>query len=94
MSRIKLFVVYLLAVPGCGMAGENQYPEEVRANYIEACAARGVQENNCECSLRGLEDKLTYAEFEKLDQAIRDGDAGASEKLQTLMQAIWRDCEV
>lgn len=79
---------------GCDRPDTAQYPDDVRKNYIQACASQGQTESACECTLEGLEDRLSYTEFKELDEAIRAEDKQAQARLQNVMQTVQRNCGI
>ncbi len=84
----------ILLLAGCEQQGEHQYPDDVRNNYIQAWVSRGQAETACECTLAGLEDRLSYNEFKELDDAIRADDKQAQTRLQNMMQTVQRNCGI
>lgn len=89
---LTALVVLALGLIACNNASAGRYPEEVRNNYLQACTEKGTTIVDCKCTLRGLEQRLSHEEFMKLDEAIRNGDQDARQRLQGMMQEIGKEC--
>lgn len=89
---LSVAVVLAVGLAGCDSADAARYPDEVRNNYLQACTESGSAIVDCECSLQGLEQRLSHEEFMQLDEAIREGDRAARQRLQDIMQDIQEDC--
>jgi hypothetical protein len=61
--------VFLLSA--CGDDGE--YPQEVVDNFMAGCTSQpGATEGYCRCSIREIQEKVSFEEFRKLESSIGD----------------------
>jgi serine/threonine protein kinase len=64
------------------------YPESVINAFVTACErTSGGQRKTCECAIGKLQDTLPYAEFEKADQALREGKSADPDAQKAITDA-------
>lgn len=84
--RIMTGAVLLAALAGCGGQAPGGYPEKDRQAVLTACKGGGAPEQVCECALKKIEAKFTYAEFSAWNTALeqgRDHPASAQAEVMT-----------
>lgn len=60
-----------------GLQPANNYPQEVKENFVKSCVAGGGETDTCECMINRLEETLTFQEFYEADQeAAKTGVLG------------------
>jgi len=82
----------MFALASCASTSpDSQYPDDVRANFMEACVAQsGATEASCGDCLVALENEYTFDEFVALDAAMREGTVEPAE--QERFDAIVAEC--
>jgi hypothetical protein len=76
---MKILIVLLLAftIASCGSSNKpgEKYPDQVRTNFINGCAAKLPPEykKNCECMLEQVEKKYSLADYVQVEQDIKAG---------------------
>jgi hypothetical protein len=75
---MKILIVLFLAVTitSCGSSNAgNKYPEQVRTNFVNGCAAKLPPEykKNCECMLEQIEKKYSLADYAQVEQDMKAG---------------------
>ena len=78
-----LAVAFLFLAAACGSGGEQRYPDEVRRDYLDSCAAGGSGQAYCDCTLEFFEQRYTFAELEDLVEAV-----DRSERLDEFLAVI------
>lgn len=69
--RIIMSAAALAVLAGCnGAAG---YPEKDRQAVLTSCKASGAPAQVCECALKKIEAKFSYAEFKEWNTALEQG---------------------
>lgn len=66
---------------GCG-GGSHRYPAEAESNFLSSCQSSATQSGAsssrgrtfCQCVLTGLEKKVSYTEFKRVDTQVTLGD--------------------
>ena len=92
MKHVMTALLLTFALTGAAACGDddggsensakagNEYPSQVRENFLKSCDAQpNASRSVCECTLDKVEKTVSYDDFKKADQAIRD-DAGAKPK--------------
>jgi hypothetical protein len=76
---MKVLVVLLFAVSitSCGSSNKpgEKYPDQVRANFVNGCAAKLPPEykKNCECMMELVEKKYSLADYTQVEKDIKAG---------------------
>lgn len=76
---MKLLTVLFLSIiiTSCGSSSKpgEKYPAQVRANFINGCAAKlpDGYSKNCECMLEQIEKKYSLTEYTKLEEDMKAG---------------------
>ncbi len=75
---MKALIVLLLVVTisSCGSSSAgNKFPEQVRTNFVNGCAAKLPPEfkKNCECMLEQIEKKYSLADYTQVEQDMKAG---------------------
>jgi uncharacterized lipoprotein YehR (DUF1307 family) len=75
---MKILIALLLAVAitSCGSSSAgNKFPEQVRTNFVNGCAAKLPPEykKNCECMLEQIEKKYSLADYVQVENDIKAG---------------------
>jgi hypothetical protein len=88
------FAVLTLGLAACGgvdndsKAG-NKYPSEVEDNFMSACkTSSNGKEDACKCALKKLEETVSYDDFKKADEAIREGGKASGDTSKRIADAI------
>lgn len=64
------------SAPAPAPAASEEYPAEIRANFVASCAAQpGASEEMCNQCFEVVQQEFSYDEFIDLDTAIRNGTA-------------------
>ncbi len=73
-ARRPALLVACLAVlaSGCNRK-ESTFPEEIAANFLRTCRARGGSDASCRCSLDQLEQRFTVEEYRALETRLVPG---------------------
>jgi hypothetical protein len=91
----RLLLASAVAMGLLGTAAFQQpgapYPQGVRTSFVDDCVSEGATRQQCECALRHLERRLTYAQYQEWDTAIR---AGRDHPLTPLAYEIVSACLV
>jgi hypothetical protein len=73
--RIVMSAVALAALAGCGgEATPGNYPEKDRQAVLTSCRGSGAPAQVCECALKKIEAKFTYAEFISWNAALEKSE--------------------
>jgi hypothetical protein len=86
-----------IALAGCGGDSSSsgttgKYPKQVEQNFLRSCTAQPkANKAYCQCALSKIEDKLSYEDFKKADQAI-SGLNGAPAKAKRAFQSAVAGC--
>jgi hypothetical protein len=52
---------------------EGEYPHEVIDNFMAGCTSQpGATEGYCRCSIREIQEKVSFEEFRELESSIGD----------------------
>jgi len=78
-----------LALGGCGGddGDGNDYPQSAVDNFTRSCEQQGASRAACSCSIERIQDRYTFAEFQKIDE-----DAGTGRSLPAAIAKIAEDC--
>ncbi|MBK8519491.1 MAG: hypothetical protein IPL54_00965 [Chitinophagaceae bacterium] len=75
--KIIIAFIFAVAITSCGSSSKpgEKYPDQVRANFINGCAAKlpDGYKKNCECMLEQIEKKYSIAEYTKLEEDMKAG---------------------
>lgn len=77
----------LLLAVSCGGKKNDDYPVQVRQNFLSACQRQGSTAKLCSCSLEKLEAKYSLAEYTKLEQALVTGQR-ANELIDVIQSCL------
>jgi hypothetical protein len=67
----------------------NKYPSDVEDNFMKACkTSSGGKEDACKCALKKLEETVSYDDFKKADEAIREGGKASGDTAERIQDAI------
>lgn len=85
MSGVKCAAItaLILLLAACGSGGEQRFPDEMRADYMNSCLAGGSGEAYCRCTLEYIETRYTEKELEELISAV-----DRSERLGEFLEII------
>lgn len=88
MKQIAVILVLAAALTGCSTDSQggddvNVWPEEIRANFSEACVAgaeesgadSGEAQSYCSCVLSELQRRYSAADFAEAEQKMLNGEA-------------------
>jgi hypothetical protein len=70
--QLSLLALVVAAIAGCGGGGSDQYPANVRANYLKSCEANSPAKV-CDCTLKWIEKHVSLSRFEAGDKKVRQG---------------------
>ena len=65
-----LGVALALLMAACSGSGQRRYSDEVRANFLTACGARGASSEYCRCFLEYMEARETEREFLRMEAEL------------------------
>jgi len=65
-----LGVALVLLMAACSGSDQTRYSDEVRANFLTACGARGASSEYCRCFLEYMEARRTEREFLRIEAAM------------------------
>ncbi len=75
--KIIIAFIFAVSITSCGSSSKpgEKYPDQVRTNFINGCAAKlpDGYKNNCECMLEQIEKKYSIAEYTKLEEDMKAG---------------------
>jgi hypothetical protein len=61
------------AVLLCACGDDGDYPEEVVDNFMAGCTAQPeVTKSSCRCSIREIQENVSFEEFQRLKSSITD----------------------
>jgi hypothetical protein len=67
----------------------SKYPDDVRENFMKACeASSNGKTAACDCALKKLEETVSYDDFKKADEAIREGGEASGSTADRIQDAI------
>ena len=72
-SKYILALVLIVSACGGGTGFSEDYPNEAKDNFIEACLGEGGGRDSCECALDAFTQNIDYGTFKIMDAAIRIG---------------------
>ena len=90
----------LVGAVGCGDDGGRdsssepggKYPEEVRKTFLDSCDSQpNATRSTCECALDKVEKTVSFDEFKKADEAIREDPKARPPGYDKLIKAA-REC--
>lgn len=72
MKKISFLFAALCLIYGCGSG--KTYPEQVKQNFINGCAAK-VKGNTgiCDCLFEKIQNKYSYIEYVKIEEKMKGG---------------------
>jgi hypothetical protein len=71
---------------------DGEYPQVAIDNFTRSCEAQsGATASRCKCAIDNLQEKLPYADFVRIDGAIRKGGTEAQQGLAEI-QGIIAEC--
>jgi len=86
-----LWAVAVLVMPASLVASETSkfaYPSEVTRTFLRGCQINPSNSKEfCQCSLQGLQEKYSFADFTKLDATVRE-----TRQVPPEVQAIFGKC--
>ena len=65
-----LGVALMLLMAACSGSGQTRYSDEVRANFLTACGARGASSEYCRCFLEYMEARETERVFLRMEAEL------------------------
>jgi hypothetical protein len=75
--RVLIALFFTVTIMSCGNSTKpgEKYPEQVRTNFINACAGKLAPEykKNCECMLEQIEKKYSLTDYIKLEADMKAG---------------------
>ncbi|WP_143571006.1 hypothetical protein [Tessaracoccus sp. ZS01] len=80
-NALMIGAVLLLGLSACGgSTPENDYPAEVRTNFLDACVAQpGATSSMCSKCLEAVEDEFSLGEFVELEAGLTAGTASRAD---------------
>ena len=105
MKNVMTAVVLSLALAGAaGCGGDDggsessskepggKYPEQVRKTFLDSCDSQpNATRKTCECALDKVEKTVSFDEFKKADEAIREDPNAKPPGYDKLIKAA-REC--
>ena len=79
-------VALVLLMAACSGTGQTRYSDEVRANFLTACGARGASSEYCRCFLEYMEARRTEREFLRIEAAM-DSEGTVDDVLYEAVEA-------
>ena len=75
LKKLLNLLTHALLVFACGGGTDfsEDYPNEAKDSFIQACLAEGGGRDSCECALDAFTQNIDYATFKVMDSAIRIG---------------------
>ena len=75
--KIFFAFIFVVTISSCGSSNKpgEKYPNPVRNNFINGCAAKlpDGYKKNCECMLEQIEKKYSLAQYKKLEEDMKAG---------------------
>ena len=83
-----IYAALLIAAQPAFAADANRFPSQFADSYLDGCVNRGRQHGDdeayvkyfCNCTLRILEEKYSFDEFQRLDEYRRRGKTPQDDK--------------
>ncbi len=80
--KILFVLIFAVVITSCGSSNKpgEKYPEQVRTNFINACAGKLPEgySKNCECMLEQIEKKYSLSDYTKVENNLKaDKDVSA-----------------
>lgn len=84
--RIIVLLLPLIFMLVACSSGPNNYSDEVRRNFLEACEVNGTA-SYCACALEATEARLSEAELTRVDIAVALGQNVDERTMDALIEA-------
>ena len=62
-----LLFALLLVLSACSPKETDEYPEQVRENFVTSCSAGGAPEETCACMFDEIEETIPFEEYAELE---------------------------
>ena len=67
----------------------SDYPQAAIDNFLDSCTAQpGATDSECECAIDEIQAELPYEEFEKVDEALREGRDPPADSREAINDAV------
>lgn len=77
-----------LAFLGLCLGGSAySYPASVRDHFVQSCLAQNGEPATCGCVFDAIQARMPYADFERFDRQVADGEAVDPDLLETVHEA-------
>src|SRR5262245_12546911 len=74
MRSIKASVVLAaMALGGCNLLAGDEWPEQVKANFVKGCTDKGAPKAACDCMVENVSKGIPFGKYVELENKMRDG---------------------